>query len=193
MTFYYFTYTIYVSKSWFGYVIFVVIECVMANFTKKDVNQIIVRMTYDTPEKLNNFTDTEHVLVKRLKALIALADAKEDIKETFYLLDLVDSWYDFCDDDLDQEWTDSCYLIKSFRSLNDYDTIWTIWDSHKIGVIHVADAIITESENQFTKKELKCIVDYFNDKIREEKEQSKAELYTKIKEEWLQFYLNQEV
>jgi hypothetical protein len=169
------------------------IECVMANFTKKDVNQIIVRMTYDTPEKLNNFTDTEHVLVKRLKALIALADAKEDIKETFYLLDLVESWYDFCDECLDDEWTYTCKLIKSFRSLNDYDTIWTIRDSHKIGVIHVADAIITESENQFTKKELKCIVDYFNDKIRAEEEQSKAELYTKIKEEWLQFYLNQEV
>jgi len=40
---------------------------------------------------------------------------------------------------------------------------------------------------------LKCIMDYFNDKIRAEEEQSKAELYTKIKEEWLQFYLNQEV
>lgn len=162
----------------------------MASFTKKDVNQIIVRMTYDTPEKLNNVTDTEHVFVKRIKALIALADTKED--ETFHLSDLVDSWYDFCDDDLDQEWTDSCYLIKSFRSLNDYDTIWTIWDSHKIGVIHVADAIITESKNPFTKKDLEIIISIFNEKIRAEKEQSKAELYTKIKEEWLQFYLNQE-
>ena len=165
----------------------------MASFTKKDVNQIIVRMTYDTPEKLNNFTNTEDVLVKRLKALIALADTKEDIKETFHLSDLVESWYDFCDECLDDEWTYTCVLIKSFRSLNDYDTIWTIWDSHKIGVIHVADAIITESKNPFTKKDLEIIISIFNKKIRAEKEQSKAELYTKIKEEWLQFYLNQEV
>lgn len=160
----------------------------MARITKKDVNQIIVRMTYDTPEKLNNVTDTEHVFVKRIKALIALADTKED--KTFHLSDLVDSWYDFCDECLDNEWTLTYMLIESLCSLDDDDVIWTC---HNIGVIHVADAIITESKNPFTKKELRCIVDYFNDKIRAENEQSKVELYTKIKEEWLQFYLNQEV
>lgn len=160
----------------------------MARITKENVNQIITRVTYHSPEKLNDF-NTEYTLTKRLKALVALVDAKKDIEEGFHLTDLVDSWYGFCNDDLDQEWTDTCYLIKSFYSLSDYDAIW--W-CHGIGTVNISGAIITESENEFTKRDLKCIVSYFNEKIRAEKEQSKAELYTKIKEEWLQFYLNQE-
>jgi len=160
----------------------------MARITKENVNQIITRVTYHSPEKLNDF-NAEHTLTKRLKALVALVDAKKDIEEDIHLTDLVDSWYSFCNDDLDQEWTDTCYLIKSFCSLDDYDTIWTC---HGIGTVNISGAIITESENPFTKRDLECIVSYFNKKIRAEEEQSKAELYTKIKEEWLQFYLNQE-
>lgn len=164
----------------------------MAKITRENVDQIITRMTYHRPEKLNDFNtfNTEHTLTKRLKALVVLADTQKDIEEDFYLVDLVDSWYDFCDDDLDQEWTDSCYLIKSFSSLSDYDAIWLC---HGIGTVNISGAIITESENPFTKRDLESIVSYFNKKIKKEEEQSKAELYTKIKEQWLQFYLNQEV
>lgn len=166
----------------------------MANFTEKNTTKMFLKTKSYTPQEIEAKVNDPLFIYD--KTDIALGRHFElhrliHYKDTFTLIDLVDTWYSFCEDDVSRELNETCQLIASFFSSADEYMNWYDID-RPVETINLGEAIITESKNPFTKTELKYIVDYFNNKIKTG-EQSKAELYTKIKEEWLQFYLNQEV
>jgi hypothetical protein len=171
---------------------------VMANFTEKDVAKMFSKMTAYTLQEFEKKRVNDRFVVFNktdigLQRFMELHKCALN-KKTFTLVDLVEIWYNFYEDDTSREWNETCQLITSFFTFRDTYVQWHCDDRSSkkpVETINLGEGIISQSKNPFTAKELKFIVDYFDNKIKTE-EQSKAELYTKIKDTWCHFYLEQE-
>ncbi len=141
------------------------IECVMANFTKKDVDKIISYITLPSnpPFKVNRDIEQHRCAV--------LTKLQNDC----ILTNIIDAWYNFCESDYYLE------LVKTKNLINSLSNI-----------ISESKNPFTKTELKYIVDYFNNKIYYYNN-INTDEQEVKVYLYTEIQKEWLQFYLNQEV